>query len=120
MSIPNEQKEQKLVPKGIPGAMNREQRFAKAEHAKDVGRTLKRIVVYFIRKRSMVLGMFLVVLFGTLCGVYAPSLQSRAIDIIAGERNGSLPQTLLFMLFVYLCYSMSGLLQGLFSAVSKG
>lgn len=116
MSIPNEQKEQKLVPKGIPGTMNREQRFAKAEHAKDVGGTLKRIVVYFIRERSMVLGMFLVVLFGTLCGVYAPSLQSKAIDIIAGERNGSLPQTLLFMLFVYLCYSMSGLLQGLFSA----
>ncbi|MGN0428334.1 MAG: ABC transporter ATP-binding protein, partial [Agathobacter sp.] len=56
------------------------------------------------------------VIFGTLCGVYAPSLQSKAIDIIAGTETGSLGKTLIFMLAAYLLYSGSQLLQGLFSA----
>lgn len=60
--------------------------------------------------------MLAVVIFGTICGIYAPSLQSNAIDIIAGERTGRLGCTLVFMLSVYLCYSISGLLQGLLSA----
>ena len=64
----------------------------------------------------MVFGMLLTVIFGTLCGVYAPSLQSRAIDIIAGERQGDLVSSLLLMLLVYLLYSGSQLLQGLLSA----
>ena len=61
-------------------------------------------------------GMLAIVVFGTLCGIYAPSLQSRAVDIIAGERAGVLSHTLLFMLSVYVLYSICGLLQGLLSA----
>lgn len=64
----------------------------------------------------MVLAMLAVVLFGTLCGVYAPSLQSQAIDIIAGVQAGSLLRTLLWMLAAYLLYSGSQLVQGLLSA----
>lgn len=60
--------------------------------------------------------MLFIVLIGTLCGVYAPSLQSGAIDIIAGEKAGNLTKTILLMLFVYLIYSASQLLQGLLSA----
>ena len=45
------------------------------------------------REKAMVLAMLAVVLFGTLCGVYAPSLQSQAIDIIAGVQAGSLLRT---------------------------
>ena len=108
--------EQKLVQKSIPGTMNREQRFAKVEHAENTGETLKRIAVYFGKERGTVCGMLAVVLLGTLCGIYAPSLQSKAIDIIAGERTGRLTQTLFLMLLVYLFYCISGLLQGLFSA----
>ena len=96
--------------------MNREQRFAKVEHAENTGETLKRIAVYFGKERGTVCGMLAVVLLGTLCGIYAPSLQSKAIDIIAGERTGRLTQTLFLMLLVYLFYCISGLLQGLFSA----
>ena len=62
--------------------MNREQRFAKVEHAENTGETLKRIAVYFGKERGTVCGMLAVVLLGTLCGIYAPSLQSKAIDII--------------------------------------
>lgn len=57
-----------------------------------------------------------VVIFGTLCGIYAPSLQSNAIDIISGSALGNLVQTLIFMSAVYLLYSVSQLLQGILSA----
>lgn len=108
-------KNQKLAEQNIPG-MNRGQRFVEVQHADDAGATLKRIIVYFIHEKTMVIAMLAVVVFGTLCGVYAPSLQSRAIDIIAGTKNGSFANTLIFMLVVYLLYSGSQLLQGLFSA----
>ena len=91
-------------------------RFAEVEHAENAGRTLRRIVAYFAREKTMVLAMLAVVIFGTLCGIYAPALQSRAIDIIAGERQGALPPALALMLIVYLLYCGSQLLQGLVSA----
>ena len=107
---------QKPTERNIPGVMNRHERFAEAEHADQVGVTIKRIVTYFMREKMLVLGMLAIVVFGTLCGIYAPSLQSRAVDMIAGERSGILSHTLLFMLSVYLLYSICGLLQGLLSA----
>ena len=53
---------------------------------------------------------------GTVCGILAPSLQSGAVDIIAGEKQGILSHTLALMLSVYLLYSICGLLQGSCSA----
>ena len=101
--------------RSIPG-MTRPVRFAEVEHAENAGATLKRIVTYFAHEKKLVFGMLGVVILGTLCGVCAPSLQSNAIDIIAGSRAGSLPSTLIFMLAVYLLYSASQLVQGLLSA----
>lgn len=60
--------------------------------------------------------MLAVVLSGTVCGILAPGLQSGAVDIIAGEKQGVLSHTLARMLSVYLLYSICGLLQGLCSA----
>ena len=108
--------DQKMVSRNIPGMMNRNERFAEAEHADNVGATVKRIITYFIHEKKLVICMLAIVIFGTLCGVYAPSLQSRAVDIIAGEKSGVLSHTLLFMLSAYLLYSACTLLQGLFSA----
>ena len=108
--------DKKLEERNIPGMMNRNTRFAEVEHAENAGITLKRILTYFAREKRMVLAMLSIVLFGTLCGVYAPSLQSKAIDIIAGSREGVLAGTLALMLTVYLLYSASQLLQGLISA----
>ena len=105
----------KLMERNIPG-MNRHERFVEVEHAQNVGATLKRIVAYFAQEKPLVAGMLSIVLAGTLCGVYAPSLQSSAIDIIAGEKTGNLAATIVLMLFVYLIYSASQLLQGLLSA----
>lgn len=104
-----------LRERNIPG-MNRRERFVEVEHAENAGAALRRIVRYFFHEKILMAAMFLTVLFGTCCGVYAPSLQSKAIDIIAGSISGSLGRTLIFMLTVYLLYSASQLLQGLFSA----
>ncbi len=107
--------EAKVVERNIPG-MNRNNRFPEVEHAKNAKDTLRRIGTYFAREKMMVICMLGIVVFGTLCGIYAPGIQSNAIDIIAGSMEGSLPRTLLFMLAVYLLYSGSQLLQGLISA----
>lgn len=109
-------KDQKLAERNIPGMMNRGQRFAEVQHAQNAGAALRRIAVYFAKEKGMVSAMLAVVIFGTLCGVYAPSLQSKAIDIIAKNRTGNLGRTLLLMTIVYLIYSGGQLLQGLISA----
>ena len=107
--------DKKLVERTIPG-MNRGARFAAVEYAEDIGGTLKRILTYFAKEKVLVLSMLVIVVFGTLCGVYAPSLQSKSIDIIAGTEEGSLINALILMLAVYLLYSGSQLLQGFLSA----
>lgn len=109
------EKEQKQAERNIPGMMNRGQRFAEVEHAENIKGTLKRISTYFIKEKAMVLGMLAIVIFGTLCGVFAPSLQSGVIDIIAKSRTGNLIMMIALMLAVYLLYSVSQLLQGLVS-----
>ena len=91
-------------------------RFAEVQHADHVGATLRRIITYFAKEKTMVIGMLAVVIFGTICGIYAPSLQSQAIDIIAGERAGKLLPALVWMLIVYLFYCGSQLFQGMISA----
>lgn len=107
--------DKKLVERTISG-MNRGARFAEAEKAEHAGATAKRIASYFASQKIMVIAMLAVVIFGTICGVYAPSLQSRSVDIIAGEVTGNLGKSVAWMLIVYLIYSGCQLLQGLISA----
>ncbi len=96
--------------------LNRRENFREVEHANDVKGTLKRIVQYFVKEKMMVFAMLIVVVFGTLCGVYAPSLQSNVVDIISGSLDKPFLSTLILMLIVYLLYSLCTLLQGLISA----
>lgn len=107
--------EKKLMERTIPG-MNRHERFVEVEHAQNADAALKRLVSYFAKEKALVTGMLAIVLAGTLCGVYAPSLQSSAIDIIAGEKTGDLAKTIIVMFAAYLIYSVSQLAQGLLSA----
>ena len=107
--------DKKLMERTIPG-MNRGARFAAVEYAENIGGTLKRILTYFAKEKILVFWMLAIVLFGTLCGIFAPSLQSKAIDIIAGKEEGVLAGTLIWMLAAYLLYSGSQLLQGFLSA----
>ena len=112
------EQKQNLEQRNIPGVMNRGPgaRFAAVEHAENVGAALKRIAAYFAKEKAMMLALLGVVVFGTLCGVYAPSIQSRAIDIIAGSQDSPLLPTVGLMAAVYLLYSASQLFQGLVSA----
>ena len=106
----------KLLERNIPGMNIRASRFAEVEHAENAGATLRRLSAYFTREKGLVAGMLAVVALGTVCGVCAPSLQSRAIDVIAGEAPGPLVPILLVMLAAYLLYSAGQLLQGRISA----
>ena len=108
--------DKKLEERNIPGMNARNNRFAEVEHAEHVGPTLRRVAAYFAREHGMAAAMLAAVVLGTLCGIYAPSLQSRVIDIIAGTASGALLPTLGLMLAVYLLYSGCQLLQGLISA----
>lgn len=107
--------DQKKIEKNIPG-MNRHEHFREVEHAKDLKATLHRILTYFAHEKKMVIGMLIIVILGTLCGVYAPSLQSRVIDMITDHQMEGFMGALIFMLVVYLLYSASQLMQGLLSA----
>lgn len=107
--------EVKGAERNIPG-INRHERFVETEYAENVGGTVKRMLTYFGREKRLAAGMLAIVMFGTLCGVWAPGLQSKAIDQIAGARDGALARTLCMMLAAYLLYSLSQLAQGLISA----
>lgn len=106
----------KVVERNVPGANRHADRFAEVEHAQNIGKTLKRIIAYFMHEKVLVISMLVIVVLGTLCGVYAPSLQSKAIDIIAGSIDEKLTSTLILMFVIYLFYSGSQLVQGLISA----
>lgn len=97
--------EKKLLERTLPG-MNRGARFAEVEYAENVQGTLKKILHYFTREKAMLAAMLAAVVSGTVCGIYAPALQSRAIDIIAGAREGKLGYTLALMFAVYLLYCL--------------
>lgn len=105
----------KLLERNIPG-MNRGAKFAEVEYADNAKATLLRLMTYFGHEKGMVFFMLSAVIAGTLCGVYAPSLQSRAIDMIAASQTDTFGKTLIWMLTVYFLYSACQLLQGLVSA----
>ncbi len=108
--------ENKSVQRNIPGVLNHGARFVEVEHAQHARKTIQRILKYFAKEKGIVLIMLLVVICGTICGIYAPSLQSTAIDIIAKEKEGNLLTTIVLMAMVYGIYGISQLLQGLCSA----
>lgn len=91
-------------------------RFEVGEHAHNAKGAMRRLAVYFIREKRLLFAMLSVVVFGTVCGVWAPSLQSTAVDIIAGSRQGRFGFTLGLMFLAYALYSGSQFLQDYISA----
>ncbi|MGN1144158.1 MAG: ABC transporter ATP-binding protein, partial [Anaerovoracaceae bacterium] len=102
----------KLEERNIPGMNSRASRFAEVEHAQNAAGTLKRLLVWFSREKALVLAMLLAVLLGTIFGIAGPSLQSCAIDIIAGSETGVLTEVLLLMAAVWSAYCFCQMLQG--------
>ncbi|MBQ9319240.1 MAG: ABC transporter ATP-binding protein [Acidaminococcaceae bacterium] len=112
----NDAKNRAAQPPSIGPGGRHGNRFAETEYAKDFSWTVKRIGSYFAKEKKLIIGMLAAVLGSTLFGIYAPMLQSNAVDIIAGQRSGDLKTTILFMLGTYLLMSLLRLAQGVFSA----
>lgn len=112
----NDAKTRAAQPPSIGPGGRHGNRFAETEYAKDFSWTMKRIGSYFAKEKKLIIGMLAAVLGSTLFGIYAPMLQSNAVDIIAGQRSGDLKATILFMLGTYLLMSLLRLAQGVFSA----
>ncbi len=91
-------------------------RFEGGEHAHDSRGALRRLAVYFAKEKKLLLAMALVVLAGTACGVWAPSLQSDAVDMIAGGSMERFGLTLGLMLAAYGAFSGGQFLQDFISA----
>lgn len=98
------------------GIMRRHARFVQVEHARDKKGTTKRMLSYFAKEKVLVAAMFFVILFGTICGVYAPKLQSEAIDQIFAQKREALFLLIGGMLLLYLIYTGCQLVQRLICA----
>ena len=110
-----EKKEQSLSNYKVPGM--RGPRNSKVEKPVEGRKTMRRLVGYFADERKIVLFLLAVVFVVVIASVYAPRLQSDAIDSISQGEFGRLPQILYVMLAVYLVQSLGTLLQGRESAV---
>ncbi|MBR3691024.1 MAG: ABC transporter ATP-binding protein [Eggerthellaceae bacterium] len=105
-----------VVDQYMPNASRRRYASLQAEYADDIMGTARRIFSYFKNEMKLVTGLAVVILLGTLAGVCAPAIQSRAIDIIAGEATGDFTITLGLMLGAYLIGTCGQFVQGLLCA----
>ena len=100
------------------------------EKAKDSKGTLLRLMRYFAEEKSRILQLMLVVVILVVCSVYAPKLQSEAIDSIANRvvtaidetaqepyQTRGLVQILGIMFAVYLVHSLCTFWQSRTSAI---
>lgn len=87
------------------------------EKAKDKKGTLKRLIAYFAAEKAMIIGLLAAVIVVVICSVYAPKLQSNAIDIVASGRFKELTPILITMVVVYIIHSICTFLQTKISAV---
>ena len=87
------------------------------EKAKDKKGTLKRLIAYFAAEKAMIIGLLAAVIVVVICSVYAPKLQSNAIDFIASGRFKELTPILITMVVVYIIHSICTFLQTKISAV---
>lgn len=87
------------------------------EKAKDKKGTLKGLIAYFAAEKAMIIGLLAAVIVVVICSVYAPKLQSNAIDIIASGRFKELTPILITMVVVYIIHSICTFLQTKISAV---
>ncbi len=86
------------------------------EKAKDKKRTLKRLFLYFGGEKKIVGVLLTAVTVMVICSVYAPKLQSEAIDFITKHKFDNVGKILVIMLIVYGIYTVCSLIQSVLSA----
>ncbi|MCD8067868.1 MAG: ABC transporter ATP-binding protein/permease, partial [Lachnospiraceae bacterium] len=91
-------------------------RNLEVEKPKDSMHALSRLLQYFSAEKGLIAGLLLVVVFLVLCSVFAPKLQSDAIDKITSGDFDSLPSVLILMIVLYVISAFSTLFQSRISA----
>lgn len=87
------------------------------EKPQDGKKTLKRLLGYFVAEKKMLVMLMLAVVVVVVCSVYAPRLQSNAIDAITQGEWKSLTPILIAMVIVYIIHSLCTFLQSKLSAI---
>ncbi len=87
------------------------------EKPQDGKKTLKRLLGYFVAEKKMLVMLMLAVVVVVVCSVYAPRLQSNAIDAITQGEWKSLTPILIVMVIVYIIHSLCTFLQSKLSAI---
>jgi ATP-binding cassette subfamily B protein len=91
-------------------------RFGIVEKPKDGKKTVARLMKYFSGELRLVGALIAVVTIVVLCSVFAPSMQSKAVDTIADGRYNEVGGVLVLMLILYAVSCVGTLLQNLLSA----
>ncbi|MBO5197011.1 MAG: ABC transporter ATP-binding protein [Lachnospiraceae bacterium] len=117
MSEPNKQSAQMSAqPIRMPGGRGPRNMMQQVEKPKEGKKTLGRLIRYFQKEKKLVIGLLVVVVVQVLCSVYAPNLQSKAIDRITEGEFDLLSKVLISMLIVYAIAGLATLFQSLLSA----
>ena len=101
----------------IPGMRGPRNRGREVEKPKEGRKTLKRLLTYFGKELKMMIALLAAVFIIVICSVYAPRLQSNAIDYIAAGQFSMLTPVLLTMIGLYLVNSACTFIQTRFSAI---
>lgn len=80
-------------------------------------KTLKRLMGYFVSEKKMLFLLMLAVVVVVACSVYAPKLQSNAIDAIAIRQWDKISPILIVMVIIYIIHSICTYMQSKLSAV---
>lgn len=113
----NQPKKTQDMPMVHPGGRRGPGMMMQKEKPKNGKETLKRLLSYFSTEKKMVTVLLLVVVCMVICSVYAPKLQSNAIDFITTGNFGKVKNVLMVMLIVYIIYALCSFIQGRFSAI---
>lgn len=98
---------------GMRGPRN----YGAVEKPKEGKKTLMKLLQYFSKELNQVILLIGVVIVVVLCSVFAPSMQSRAVDTIAAGEFDRLLGVLIGMIFLYALSCLGTLFQNLVSAV---
>ena len=101
----------------IPGMRGPRNRGREVEKPKEGRKTLRRLLTYFGKELKMMIALLAAVFIIVICSVYAPRLQSNAIDYIAAGQFSMLTPVLLTMIGLYLVNSVCTFIQTRFSAI---
>lgn len=93
---------------------NRNMTVEKPQNGK---KTLKRLMGYFVSEKKMLFLLMLAVVVVVACSVYAPKLQSNAIDAITIRQWDKLSPILILMVIIYIIHSICTYMQSKLSAV---